>query len=250
MLQESLEAGVVGSAVIGTNLESSQIATDLAKKHSSLLAVIGLHPLDQEVLDLDHLMQSLEKILHESQSFVKAIGECGLDYAYLPSDQEKAEQEKERQLILFKRQLELAQKVQLPIVVHCRNAHVDLFPVLDTSIKISPDIPIIFHCMSGTIEDLERALHYPNSYISYAANITYPKSEHLREMVKQTPRERLLIETDAPYLPPQSHRGKMNHPAMIIETGEAMADILSMQAELLGEQLIENAKRVYHHQSQ
>ncbi len=141
-----------------------------------------------------------------------AIGETGLDYFYEHSP-------KEIQKKFLTRYFELALQVKLPIIFHCRNAFADLFAQADQEYK---NAPAILHCFTGSVEEARSVLNR-GWYLSFSGIVTYKKSESLREVARYVPLDRILIETDTPYLAPQSQRGKQNEPAFIVETAEMVA---------------------------
>lgn len=167
------------------------------------------HDVDQEG---ESFFPIVEKCVREKK--LVAIGETGLDYYYLHSS--KATQQK-----FLKRYLELAKEAELPVVFHCREAFNDLFAIAD---EIYPDVAAVLHCFTGTMEEAKLGLDR-GWMISFSGIITFKKSEELRKVVKYVPVEQMFIETDTPYLAPQSKRGKQNEPSFLLEIGEKIAEI-------------------------
>jgi TatD DNase family protein len=163
-----------------------------------------------------------------------AIGETGLDYHYEHSAK-KVQQE------FLVRYLHLALECQLPVIFHCREAFSDLFAITDQEYK--KGAPAILHCFTGTTEEAKEGVER-GWMVSLSGIITFKKSESLREVARQTPMEHLLIETDAPYLAPQTKRGQMNEPAFIFETLHCLADLKGMSPDACARCLTENAKRI------
>ncbi len=163
-----------------------------------------------------------------------AIGETGLDYFYLHSS-------KEKQKAFFIRYLHLAEEYNLPIILHCREAFSDLFEILTSEYTSSL---AILHCFSGTMHDAEKALS-KGYFLSFSGVITYPKNSSLREVVKETPLHQMLLETDAPYLPPQSYRGKKNEPSYIVETAKEVSRIKNLPLEEIASKTTKNGKKLF-----
>jgi TatD DNase family protein len=133
------------------------------------------------------------------------------------------------QHVVFRRQLALAREAELPVVIHCREAWPDCLNVLQTDWR-SSGLGGIFHCFSGTLEEAREGLEM-GFMISFAGNSTYPKAQNLRDVAREIPMESLLIETDSPYLPPQSHRGRRNEPAYVAEVAQTLASVRNLAAE-------------------
>jgi len=162
-----------------------------------------------------------------------AIGETGLDYFYEHSDK------KNQQKFLI-RYLHLAQEADLPVIFHCREAFDDLFSIVDKEYKG----PAVLHCFTGTKKEAEEVIKR-GWYLSLSGIVTFKKSDALREVAKIVPLDQLLIETDTPYLAPNSKRGKPNEPSFIIETAQMIADIKQMSLEEFAKATFENAKRCF-----
>lgn len=166
-----------------------------------------------------------------------AIGETGLDYYYehSPKDLQK------KYLNLY---LELAMQTKLPVIFHCREAFKDLFAIYEAQKTF---IPSVLHCFTGTLEEAKQVLNQ-GWYLSFSGIITFKKSDLLREVVKFAPLDRMLIETDSPYLAPQSKRGKVNEPAFIVETAQTIAAIKQISLEEVAHQTSKNAREFFSFQ--
>ena len=162
------------------------------------------------------------------EGLLDALGETGLEYHYL-------KETKETQIALLKRTLTLASELKLPVVFHCREAFDDLFPILE---EFRPNG--VLHCFTGTKEEASKVIEH-GLFLSLSGIITYPKSTLLRDAIKDLPLESLLIETDAPFLAPQSKRGKQNEPLFILETLQILADTLKLSPQELALQTYKNA---------
>jgi TatD DNase family protein len=212
VIKRAREAGVEYIVTIGTTLESSRDAVMLADKYDFIYAAIGIHP--HEVKDILHPVYDILRHFAQHKKVV-AYGEIGLDYHYEHSP--RIDQKRK-----FRDMLREARMLELPVIVHDRDAHEDTLQIL--SEEWSPELGGVLHCFSGDIAMAKRVIEMGFS-ISIAGPVTFPKAEALREVVRQIPIEHLLIETDSPYLAPQPMRGKRNEPAFVRHTAEAVAKI-------------------------
>jgi len=228
------QAGVSHVINIGTNIAAAKRSIEFARKYDYMYAAIGFHPLDcGEMTDGD--LQTLEKMADEPK--VVAIGEIGLDYYWdtaPPKDWQKE---------CFVKQLELAKKLGLPVIIHCREAHDDVFEILSAS-GVGPDVGGVMHCYSGTAKRAEEYVKM-GFYIGIGGVVTYKNAEDLRETVRAIPLERLLIETDCPFLPPEPKRGTRNDSQNLFYIVEKISNILGMSHEEVARATSENAKRLF-----
>lgn len=175
---------------------------------------------------------------HARKGLLVAVGETGLDYFHHHSP-------REIQKHYFRRYLQLALECHLPVVIHCRDAFSDLFEILDADYTVEGKCASgILHCFTGSLAEAEEVLAR-DWYLSLSGIVTFKKSEQLREVAKMVPLDRLLIETDTPYLAPQSHRGKVNEPAYLVETAQVIADVKGISFAELVMATSNNAKRVF-----
>lgn len=189
----------------------------IVKRHEFIFASLGVHP--HEAKDVANnapfdLMKRLS-LSDEMKGRIVAIGETGLDYHYDHSP-------KEIQKEVFIRQIRLARELNLPLIVHTREAHEDTMEILKA--EGAPSLNVLFHCFSGSPREAKEAQDI-GAYISVSGVVTFPKARGLREAIKEVPMERLLIETDCPYLAPQERRGQRNEPAFVVNTARAVAEI-------------------------
>jgi len=212
VIKRAREAGVEQIVTIGTTVESSRDAVLLADKYDCIYAAVGIHP--HEVKDVLHPAYEILRHLAKHRKVV-AYGEVGLDYHYENSPRPD-------QMRTFRDMLREARDLDLPVIVHDRDAHNDTIRIL--SEEWPPDLGGVLHCFSGDVAMAKRAIEMGFS-ISIAGPVTFPKADSLRKVVSQIPIENLLIETDAPYLAPQAVRGKRNEPAFVRHTAEAIAQI-------------------------
>lgn len=228
--------GVGSSIIVGTTLETSQSAIHIAEQSDGLYASVGLHP-DDALLwnsETEHALTTLA-----AHPKVVAIGEAGLDLAGVAEIDRTALLERQAQA--FRAQRDLAIVVQKTLVIHARNAYPEVLSILQEA-PLPP--AVVLHCMSGPIDYQEAAVRL-GCYCSFAGNVTYPSAEPLRELARRTPPNRLLLETDAPFLPPQSKRGKRNEPANIRETAGFLANLLGCTMQELVDQTSQNARACF-----
>ena len=230
VIRRAEEAGVTAMVCIGYDMDSSRQAIDTANSHESIYAAIGVHPHDARTLrpkDLDELANMADS------AKVVAIGEIGLDYYrdLSPRDvQERA----------FRRQLELARSLSVPVVIHSRNADEETYAIIEEYERQAlpgwpKDRPLgVMHCFAG---DLPLALRYIELgfLISIPAACTYPNSDRTRAVACGIPLRWMAVETDAPYIPPQSRRGLRNEPAYLRETVQCIAEIRGARYEEIAE---------------
>jgi TatD DNase family protein len=209
LVEEAFEAGVTRMLTVGTDGVSCRAALQAAEAFPQVYAAIGLHPNSATGFDDNDLAELYALAAHER---CVAIGETGLDYYrdYAPAvDQRRA----------FEAQIELARSVDKPLVIHTRAAEDETLSILH---ERATDLKVIMHCFSMP-ERIEECLAHPGWWISFAGNVTYPKAAEMRAAAIRVPAQRLLVETDAPYLAPQPIRGKPNSPAHVVDTAQALA---------------------------
>jgi len=198
-------------------------AVELAEKHPSIYAAIGVHPHDAKLFD-EAAEQRLVSLVRQSKRVI-AWGEIGLDYHYDHSPREKQRE-------VFRRQLWLARAHNLPVVIHSREADDDTIIILREELTAYARGGVL-HCFGGSLA-MARAAIELGFFISFAGNLTFKKAEDLRDVARQLPLERLLIETDCPYLTPVPFRGKRNEPARVIETARCLAKIHGKEVDEIG----------------
>ena len=232
VLSRAEKAGLVGMATIGCDYRSSLFAVHLAEKHEKIVAVVGIHPSDADCLNEDILAELAEMA---QSAKVRAIGEIGLDYYWdnVPRDVQKT---------AFIKQIHLAKDLKMPIVIHDRDAHGDLFNICRK--EKAGDFGGIMHCFSGSWELAKEAMRM-GFMISVGGPLTFKNSRQLPEIVKNIPLESLLLETDSPYLTPEPYRGKTNEPANVFFVAEKVAKIRGMDVEEIAHITTENAKKFY-----
>ena len=224
------QGGVQRFVVVGYDLESSQRAVQLAEQHPSLYATVGIHPHDAAQWNPATHQQLAELCQHPR---VVAIGEIGLDF-YRDLSPREAQYE------AFHAQMSLAQTLQLPVVIHCREAYDPLLEVLAQY----PSVRGVLHCFSGTETHARRGLEL-GYWLGIGGVITFRSAESLRAIVRETPRERIVLETDAPYLAPHPYRGKRNEPAYIPLIAQQVAALWEMPLDVLAELTERNVRQLF-----
>jgi len=216
---------------IGVSLNNADEVIRIANQYDDIYASVGIHPMDvgESVVSIDQLNDLL------SRPKVVAVGETGLDYYY-------AHQSKDLQLESFKLHLKLSSRATKPIIVHTRDARDDTL----SCIKHCGDSSVggVLHCFTESWEMAKAAID-ENYYISFSGIVTFKNASELREVVKKTPIDRLLIETDSPYLAPVPYRGKKNEPKYVVEVAQCVADIKGIPLEELAERTAENFKTLF-----
>lgn len=234
VLARALDSGVSTIITVGINLESSKKAIILAENHPEILAAVGFHPHEATTVT-EQDMANLAEIANHPR--VVAIGEMGLDFHrdYSP---------RAAQLQVLKWQLELAVELNLPVIIHCRQAEQDMLPLLHDWASRHTEPKGVIHCFSG---DSDTARQYLDMgfHISLGAYIGYPSSHHMDDVIRDIPQDRLLVETDCPFLPPQRHRGQRNEPAYLPLTVELLAESRGVSPETVARATTQNAGRLF-----
>ncbi len=216
----------------GADLESSMRAVELAQKYDMIYAAVGVHPHEASTMDA-HLLAMIEMLSKKPK--VKAIGEIGLDFHYdfSPRDVQRH---------WFREQLRLAKRLNLPVIIHDREANQETFDTLKEEKAF--ETGVLMHCYSGSAE-LAKSYVKQGAYISIAGPVTFKNSKKLAEVVKTVPMDRLMIETDAPYLTPEPFRGKRNESLYVTYVAQKMADIKAVAVEEVAKATLENAKTFF-----
>jgi TatD DNase family protein len=221
MLERARQAGVATILAIGGAAGPDHLASAVpfAEAHDWIYATAGIHPHEANLATESHFVH-LEKLTHHPRFL--AVGEIGMDYFHDHSP-------REIQAAVFRRQLDIARAAKKPIVIHCRDAWTDCLAILESD-WLSAGLGGILHCFTGTLEEAQKGIEL-GFLVSFAANITYPKNNALRETAGQLPLDRMLTETDSPYLAPQRVRGKRNEPAYVAEVAQALANVRKSTTE-------------------
>jgi len=236
MIARARGAGIEKILAIGSGTATNRldVAIPFAEKYDWIYATVGVHPHEAKLATEEWFAELARMARHPR---VIAWGEIGLDYFYDHSPQHIQQR-------VFRRQLSLAREARLPIVIHCRDAWPDCLRIVDEENWRATNLGGIFHCFTGSLADAQHGLDL-GFLVSFSCNITYPRMQHLRETAAALPLDRILTETDSPFLPPQPLRGKRNEPANVIEVARALANVRNLAAEEVGCVTAENFRRFF-----
>lgn len=232
VIQRAGDSGVNTIITVGCDLDSSWASIDLARRYPNIYATVGVHPHYSAEINSESLRQFEHLAGHEK---VVAIGEIGLDYYRNRCPHDVQQQ-------AFRQQIQLARRCKLPIVVHDRDAHADVMEILNE--EDAAQIGGVLHCFSGDLAMAQQCIEL-GFYLSFTGTITYPKNDEIREVIRQIPIERILVETDCPYLAPQQWRGKRNEPAYVVKTAETIAEIKGLSLTDIARITSLNAQRLF-----
>ena len=231
MLARARQAGVTRILTIGTEVPTSRAALALAEHEADVWAAAGVHPHDaadagaETIAEIEHLA---------SAARVVAVGEIGLDFFRNLSPRDAQER-------VFRELIGVARRVRKPVVVHCRDAHAEVLAILAEE-RVA-EVGGIMHCFSGDVAIARRCLDL-GLLVSLAGPVTYPNARALPDVARFVPSDRLVIETDCPFLPPQGYRGKRNEPAYLVLTAARVAELRGEPVEELGQCASDNARRL------
>src|SRR5437660_8146416 len=232
MIQRARDAGIEHFVTIGCDLETSRAAVSLAQQHPFIAATVGVHP--HEVKRIEITWYDELRSLARSKGVV-AYGEIGLDYHY---DHSPREVQRQR----FREQVQLARELGLPIVIHTREAQEDTITILKE--EKASEVSGVFHCFSGDAWLAKDALDL-GFYVAFSGVITFQSATMLRDIVKTVPLDRILVETDSPYLTPVPHRGKRNEPAFVRHVAEKIAELHTLSVQEVEDATTQNTKRLF-----
>ena len=226
---EAAAAGVTRLVTIGTDVDTSLATIEAARRHDHVYATVGLHP-----HDATDGVEGVAALLDPAPEGVVGVGECGLDYFYEHSP--RAVQQE-----VFRAQMDLARRLDLTLVIHTRDAWDDTFSILESS-----PLPArwIVHCFSGGPDEARRALDL-GAYVSFSGIITFKNAADIRSAARLCPLDRVLVETDAPFLAPVPNRGRPNRPAWVALVGAAVAEVQGRPVEEVARATWENASTVF-----
>jgi len=232
VIERAFAVGVKYMVVVGFNRETIPLALEIAEQYETIYAAIGWHPVDAiDCTEKD--LQWIEQLTEHPK--VVALGEMGLDYHWDKSP-------KDVQADVFRQQIQLAKKLNLPIIIHNRNATEDVIRILQE--EDAKDVGGIMHCYSDSVDYVQACLDM-NFYISLGGPVTFKNAKDPKEVAKIVPKDRLLIETDAPYLAPHPYRGKRNEPAYVRLVAEEIAALRGTTLENISKQTTKNAQRLF-----
>jgi TatD DNase family protein len=232
VIDRALEEGVSNIVVVGFDRPTISRAIELAEQYDFIYAAVGWHPVD--AIDMtEEDLQMIEQLAAHPK--VVALGEMGLDYYW---DKSPKEVQKE----VFRKQIALAKKVKLPIIIHNREATADVIEILRE--ENAAEVGGIMHCFTGSIEVAKQCIDM-NFYISFGGPVTFKNAKKPKEVAKEIPLEHLLIETDCPYLTPHPFRGKRNEPSYVKYVAEAIAELKGISFEEVAQKTSDNAKKLF-----
>lgn len=255
VIKKAFQDGVTKIINVGTKIDSSQKAVELAQKYDNLYAIIGVHPhhadkpftFPGKVKGKPEVNWSEELEKLASKPKVVGIGECGMDYfSYRTNDIVDPKLQKE----VFIKQIELAHKLNLPLQIHNRQATKDTIEILNSHKSLlKRDVPGMFHCFAGNMNFLKKALEL-GFYIGFDGNITYEglapgEDTDLKDLAKYTPIDRIVAETDSPFLTPKPFRGRRNIPSYVIIVGEFLSQLKHLSFDQIKEQTINNSNKIF-----
>jgi TatD DNase family protein len=227
------QGGVRAIINVGLDAESSRTSLEMAKQYDDVFSTVGFHPHEADKMQDDDL-KTLAELAKDER--VVAVGEIGLDF-YRNLSARKS------QIEAFEKQLDLSIELGLPVVIHSRNAHRETYKILSAWVKSTLSVGRlrrgVIHCFSGDIELAQQYLEI-GFYISLAGSVTYPSAGELVQVAKEIPLDRLLLETDAPFLAPQAYRGKRNEPAYVALIAEKVAQVRGVRRETVAEAAAKN----------
>lgn len=231
-IQRAFDAGVEYMVVVGFDHETIPLAIEIAEAYDTIYVAVGWHPVD--AIDMtDRELSWIEELSKHPK--VVAIGEMGLDYHWDKSP-------KDVQVEVFRKQIRLAKKLNMPIIIHNREATEDIIQILDE--EDAKTVGGIMHCYNDSVDYIKQCLDM-NFYISLGGPVTFKNATHPKEVAKAVPFDRLLIETDAPYLAPHPKRGKRNEPAYVKLVAEKIAELRGISFEEVADQTTKNAFHVF-----
>ncbi len=217
----------------GCDVETSRKAVSYAQKYPFVYAAVGIHP--ENIDENWNNDLSVIKKMAQDEPKVRAIGEIGLDYYW-----EKEERARARQQVVFRRQMELARELRLPVIVHDREAHGDCMEIT----RQFPEVRGVYHCYAGSVE-MARELLRLGYYLSFTGVITFKNARKAIEVIREAPIDRLMIETDAPYMAPEPYRGRRNSSLYVHRMAETIAAVKGMDAAEVERVTMENGKRLF-----
>lgn len=226
-------AGIEAVIVPAADWNSLARVTELAKKHENIYAAVGIHPHDVKDLKEEDL-ETIKELAKDEK--VVAIGEIGLDYYY---DHSPRDVQKE----YFRKQIQLAKELKLPIIVHDRDSAQDVFEIISS--EYDENLRGVLHSFSGSIEMAQKYLDM-GFYISFAGPVTFKNAVRPKEVSKEIPLDRLLVETDSPYMTPVPYRGKRNDPTYVRYVAEKIAELKGIDFEDVAKATTENAKKLFN----
>ena len=232
VLKRAEDAGIEKIIAPAVDYNTSMQLLELCAKYKMVYAALGIHPTDVNKYDYTEI-EKIEKLFDNEK--VVGVGETGLDYYWDTSYNDKQKE-------FFKLHIEIAKARELPVIIHTRNSIDDAITLIEEN--YSDKLKGQFHCFDGTVEQMQRVMKLNTFYVSFTGNVTYKKYEYA-ETVAKTPMNRILSETDSPFLSPIPYRGKPNEPSYIVNTIKKISEIKNVSKEEMKKSLIENALSLF-----
>ncbi len=247
VVKDSIKNGVEVIINIGSDFKTSEKAIKIAGENGICYASVGIHPIHTDRVGRMKEEEIFEKLVNlAKEKKIVAIGETGLDYYHLPAEQGKRDKVTQAQKQLFQIHLNLARKIDLPLILHCRDAYKDLLQIINETVKQwnNETMRGVVHCFCG---DLETAQYFLDLgfYLGFTGMITYPGNENLAQVIREIPLEKILVETDCPYLAPQEKRGERNLPYYVRYVIEYITQVKGLKFEEVERETTKNAAKLF-----
>jgi TatD DNase family protein len=244
VVERAYKAGVERILNVGTSVRKSEEAAEIADMFPNVYASVGIHPHDAEVtVDVENAVEKIRELAVRDK--VVAIGEIGLDF-FVPQGEDR-KVDKKKQVELFEAQLTLAAELKKPVIIHTRDAEKETLEILKANLKNLNAVPGVIHCYTSG-PDFAKKLLELEFLIGFTGFVTFEqdKFDHIREAVRVVPLNKLLIETDAPFLAPEPYRGKTNEPAFVVEVAKKIAELKGVTPEEVAEKTYNNAEKLFN----
>lgn len=232
VLEEIQKLGVIGVINCGASLEGARMSVELSNQHDFMYSAVGIHPENAGEYNLE--VEKEFKNLISSNGKIRAIGEIGLDYYWEENPPRELQKE------VFKKQMKLAEDLSLPVIIHDRDAHKDTLEIM----KEFPNVRGVVHCFSGSVEFAKECLDL-GYYIGFTGVVTFKNAKKILDVAKEVPLERMLVETDAPYMAPVPNRGKRNQSNYILSIIDKLAEIKGMDINDISQIFIKNTRSLF-----
>lgn len=237
IITDAINSGIGAIVAVGTNIENSKKTLSLAKKYKTIFPTVGIHPLDGASDVKKNFREEFEDLVKDDS--VIAVGECGLDI-YLTGETQTTEKQVNDQIELFEFQIDMAKKYDLPIIIHCRNGWDKIFEILDRK-KINCGV---FHCWTGDMVSAEKALER-GFYIAFGGIVTFKNAGEITTVAKEMDINRMVLETDSPFLAPEGMRGSRNEPKNVRIVAQFIAELRGVELKIIEDITTENAYKLF-----
>ncbi len=241
VLVDTFKSGIESIIAVGTSIANTKKIINLSEKHKNIFPTAGIHPTDGllETKDKDKYKREFEKLVKKNKKKIVAVGECGLDI-YFEGERQTSTEELFKQIELFEFQLQIAKKYNLPVVIHCRNGWNNVFELLDKN-NINNGV---FHCWTGSLEQLKQA-EIRGFYVAFGGILTFKNAGEIVNCAKKIDINKLVLETDSPFLAPEGLRGKRNEPKNVRIVAEFVARLRGVELSYIEEVTTKNAKKLF-----